>query len=587
MRYELIAILAFVFIESGPASTAAAPRARKGTTTTTGARSTAKPTKKRKGMRMGKLLRKGKVPASKLEVRHRPIGIPSAELVGSKRARSPLSFRALRKPAKVSFAPCSSALPPQAPQPAATSARPGMDAAISERSYRWPNGATLAIGFVDGSPQARKAVRDIAKEWTKHANITFDVSLGSPPANADILIRFDAATCDSFLGTSSKYYTERGEPSMNLCHLDQQVGTPWFERVVLHEFGHALSLHHEHQSSGMNVRWNKEAVYSYYETSAGWSRDFVDMWVFRRISPQVADSSAYDPDSVMHYSFPPEFTVDGVALGGASELSATDKSFIGEVYPGRNGPASTRRYERKIAVRNETGRVIEVQSVYETTSGKARIWAPDESLDDAPVVRVPKGAERMLDGVGRRLKLVARSVDGHSTWSQWATTPLRIAPTDGYLDGEIQTYVVVIDGPADPPKKPGKDELYASATKALQQGHHDEARALFTAFTERFASDRLAPWAQFNIAVSWYDEGRSEEALKQSYALIIDHPNADPTPYAWFYGGLSALGTGWCEGARSYFEYAAEERSGLPSEWRETAGEYIGLIEKNPKRWCW
>ncbi len=585
MRYALLFITAAALLAPGTETTAA-PKARKSVSTTARSGPTGT-TNKRRHRKFGKRLRKGQLPPGKVKVRHRKIGAPSRALVGSKHARSPLHFRSMNKPTKVSFTPCSASLPPEAPAPKVATPRPGMDAGISERSYRWPNGATLRIGFLDGSMEARKAVRDIANEWTEHANLTFDFSLGDPPANADILIRFDANPCNSNLGTSSRYDTERGEPSMNLCNIDQKIGTTRFKRVVLHEFGHAISLHHEHQSPKMNVQWNKDAVYEYYENNVGWSRDHIDLWVFRRISPLDADSSDYDPDSVMHYPFPAEFTTDGVAFGGKRELSAMDKQFIAEVYPGRNAPAPTRRYERKMAVRNETGVALEVQSIYETKSGKKKIWAPDKDLDDAPVVKVPVGAERMLDGVGRRVKLIARSKDGRSTWSEWATTPLRVAPTDGYLDVTVQTYVIVIDGPADPPKTQTKQELYESAAKALEQGRHEDARALFTTFIERFPRDRLAPWAQFNLVVSWYEDGRSEQALDQSYALIIEHPDADPTPYAWFYGGLASLGTGWCEGAQAYFEYASQERSGLSSEWREVADEYLELIDKHPKKWCW
>ncbi len=593
MRYETIAIAAIVLLAPG-SQTSAAPRARKGVSTTKRARpatrsTSAKPkaakSKKKKRKHIGKRLRKGSLPPGSFKVRHAPIVAPSRTLVGSKRARSPLNFRSMKKPAKVEFTPCSASLPAQAPMPKRL--RPGMDAAISEGSYRWPNGSTLRVGFLDGSEEARKAVAEVASEWTEHANLTFDFSFGAPPARADILIVFDADPCNSNLGTSSRYHTERGESSMRLCHLDQRIGSDTFKRVVLHEFGHALSLHHEHQSPKMNVRWNKDYVYSYYEATQGWNAEFVDMWVFDRISPAIADSSDYDRDSVMHYSFPAEFTVDGVAFGGKKALSPVDKSFIAEVYPGRKVPKPKRRYERKIAVRNQTGQALDIQSIYETKSGKKAKWAPKKSLADAPVVRVPAGEERRLDGVGRRLKLVARSTDGKSTWGAWQKTPLRIAPKDGYLDGEVQTYVVVIDGPPDPPPQQSKEELYGSAAKALEQGRHEDARALFTTFIERFDGDRLVPWAQFNIVVSWYEDGRAEQALEEGYALIIDHPDADPTPYAWFYGGLSALGTGWCDGATAYFDYASEERSGLPKKWRTVANDYLALIEKHPRRYCW
>ena len=81
-------------------------------------------------------------------------------------------------------------------------------------------------------------------------------------------------------------------------------------------------------------------------------------------------------------------------------------------------------------------------------------------IDDA---RVQAMRRRHSDGA----ILVARSTDGRSTWGEWSKTPLRIAPVDGYLDNEVQTYVVVIDGPPDPAKELTRGQLWNKAAKAL------------------------------------------------------------------------------------------------------------------------
>ncbi len=579
-----VAASAVALLLVAPGGSAPRPKARKGVATKTKARSSARPTTQRRAPRLGKRLRKGKVPGSRLRVRHGLVASPSKKLVGSKRARKPLRLRSMPKPSKVSFAPCAASPPEHAPRH--TVPKAGMDAAVVERRYQWPNGAELHIGFLDGSREAREAVAELAARWTEHANLTWKFHLGDAPRRADILIQFDSDGCTSALGTSSRYSAEVGDASMNLCHMDQRIGSDRFRRVVLHEFGHALGLHHEHQNPRVQHEWNKEAVYAYYGQQ-GWTRSYVDLWVFRRISPEVADTSEYDPDSVMHYAFPPEFTINGVGFGGKNELSAIDASFIAETYPGRGGTKGKRYYERRLSVRNETGRALDVQAIYETKSGRKNVWAPKSSLGAAPVVRVPAGAERVLDGPGRRAKIVARSSDGRATWGEWSTTPLRIAPVDGYLDHELQTYVAVIDGPADPPKGQTKAELYASANDALSDGRHVAARERFGEFVDRFPDDTLTPWAKFNVIVSWYESEHPEDARGDSYRLIVDHPAANATPYAWFYGGLASLRTGWCDGAQAYFEYAQTERSGLPKAWREIATEYLGAIAADRDRWCW
>lgn len=493
-------------------------------------------------------------------------------------------MKAPDKASRVSFAPCAAAPPPEALLGGAP--KPGMDGAVVSHDFRWPTGSTLAVGFLDGSREARKAVADLAKQWTEHANLEFVFHLGLPPANLDILITFDDPACTSALGTSSRFRSEKGEASMTLCGIDQRIGERGFHRIVLHEFGHAIGLEHEHQNPKAKHSWNREAVYRYYETRNGWDRKFVDQWVFRQIEQNTAAVSDYDPDSVMHYFFPPEFTTNGVAFGGNHELSDMDKSFIAQVYPGRGANEIPRRFERRLAVRNETGVSLKVQAIYETGSGKKAAWAPKNDPNSAAIVRVPVGTERVLAGPGRRARLIARSNDGHSTWGEWSTTPIRIAPEDGYLDNEMQTFVVVIDGPPDPPKGQTGDELYASASQALKSGDHEIGRALFEDFVHRFSGDSRVPWARFNIVTSWYADGSFDEALDHSYDLIVAHPRSDAAPYAWFYGGISALAAGWCDGANDYLSYASEVRSGLPADWRKVAAEYTEAIKADPKRWC-
>ena len=80
---------------------------------------------------------------------------------------------------------------------------------------------------------------------------------------------------------------------------------------------------------------------------------------------------------------------------------------------------------------------------------------------------------------------------------------------------------------------------------------------------------------------------RWEEALQSSYELIVAYPNADATIYGWYYGGVSSIQLGWCDGARGYLEYVSDAKSGAPDDWRDSAGKYLAAIEADPDRWCW
>ncbi|MBL4684616.1 MAG: outer membrane protein assembly factor BamD [Nannocystaceae bacterium] len=584
MLRTTVALLALLL--TAPASAAPSPKPRKAPSSRVGRSKRTVPSnfvraKSTKAVKSGKGSRSR--PSSALRVRRSKTVKPSKALVASKQGRRPLRLRALKSPAKVAFHPCASSLPDQAPQ-AGSSGKKGMEGAVFHRGYDWPVGATLKVGFMDGSSEARKAVAQMAEVWTEHANLKWDFHFGTAPANADILIRFDAPGCTSALGTSSRMRAERGEPSMNLCHMDGKLASPDFARVVLHEFGHALGLYHEHQSPKASYSWNKDAVYQYY-AAYGWSRPYVDKWVFERISPNVVDASDYDPNSIMHYAFPPEFTTDGVGFGGKRELSALDKSFIAKMYPGKKVAKPKRRYERRLTVRNSTGRSLRVQAIVRKKKGKGYRWTPSRDLSAAPEVVVPAGAELTLGRQGREAKLIGRAKDG-TIWSGSAIG-VRIAPAGGYLDREMQTYVVTLDGPPDAPKGQTKTELYDAAVKAMAAGKHEDARAMFQSFVERFGKDDRAPWARFNIVVSLHQQKRPGQALDASYDMIIDNPGADATPFAWYYGGVSAMNVGWCDGAKYYFDYAIDKASGLPADWRSAASEYLKAVKTDPDRWCW
>jgi hypothetical protein len=107
-----------------------------------------------------------------------------------------------------------------------------------------------------------------------------------------------------------------------------------YSRVVLHEFGHALACIHEHQHPEAGIPWDKEAVYSYYTGPPNnWTKAQVDHNLFRKYSASITQFSEFDPASIMLYSIPNAFTVGDFEVGWNRVLSATDREFIGVMYP--------------------------------------------------------------------------------------------------------------------------------------------------------------------------------------------------------------------------------------------------------------
>ncbi|WP_237276481.1 M12 family metallopeptidase [Tenacibaculum ovolyticum] len=201
---------------------------------------------------------------------------------------------------------------------------------VSTPSKHWVNGQTIRVKFLNGTTRFQTKVKEYASEWEKYANIKFEwVSRNS---QADIKIKFDANGGHwSNLGTDSKYY----EHSMNLGYEDNGSSTYGFRSTTIHEFGHALGLNHEHRNPSAGIKWNKPVVYNYYAAPPNnWSKATVDSNIFAQLDRNSSNYSEYDPKSIMHYPINASHTLDGFSVGNNDKLSAIDKEYISEVYPG-------------------------------------------------------------------------------------------------------------------------------------------------------------------------------------------------------------------------------------------------------------
>ena len=201
------------------------------------------------------------------------------------------------------------------------------------RAKRWPaHQRVLHIRFLDGDPALHARIQEVAQLWTASANIrlVFD---NAP--NAVIRIAFSPGPSWSYIGTDARDPLLRpDEPTMNFGWLTAATPAEELSRVVLHEFGHALGLIHEHQSPAASIPWNREAVYRYFAGPPNhWSPDEVDRNIFRRYSRLETNAGPFDPDSIMLYPIPPEFTDGKLVVGWNRALSDQDRAVIATFYP--------------------------------------------------------------------------------------------------------------------------------------------------------------------------------------------------------------------------------------------------------------
>lgn len=193
-------------------------------------------------------------------------------------------------------------------------------------AYRWPK-TNLKVTFLDGDPEVISRVTEVAKEWEKYCGIRF--LFGNFP-NPDISISFRYLGSWSCIGTDS----QKNSPSMNFGWLIRETEQSEYERVVLHEFGHALGFVHEHQRMDAQIKWNRPAVYAYYEQPPNnWPKNDVDENIFERYNRPTSNGTSFDPNSIMMYAVPAEVTEDNVGIPWPFKLSELDKQFARKMYP--------------------------------------------------------------------------------------------------------------------------------------------------------------------------------------------------------------------------------------------------------------
>jgi len=190
--------------------------------------------------------------------------------------------------------------------------------AILVGDKQWPNGTTLHVRFLGGTPQQHAAVKQFVPQWSKHGNIKFDFD-DAPKAEIRITFLDDGAW--SYIGTDAREIPTHAA-TMNFGWLD--------EGVILHEFGHAIGLGHEHQNPLGGIPWNEPVVIQDLSGPPNyWDEATIRRNVFAKYSIDQIKGTDFDGKSIMLYAFPASWTLNGVGTTENSKLSETDKKFIG------------------------------------------------------------------------------------------------------------------------------------------------------------------------------------------------------------------------------------------------------------------
>jgi serralysin len=191
----------------------------------------------------------------------------------------------------------------------------------------------LNVDFLNdhGNPKLKDRVIEAAKGWEDHMGLTFSFGAAEP----EILVSFQPGKGHwSYVGTDSLSKSRAGEPSMNFGWESAPFAEREVRRVSLHEFGHALSLIHEHQHPDAGIPWDRNAVFEYYRKTQGWDDTKIERNMFVKYSKSQVNRTRYDTDSIMHYAIPAALLTDpAYATSWNTRLSSLDEGMAEYLFP--------------------------------------------------------------------------------------------------------------------------------------------------------------------------------------------------------------------------------------------------------------
>lgn len=234
---------------------------------------------------------------------------------------------------------------------------------------------SLRISFLDGTTKQQEFVMNTIQKHLEPLCSKIQFQWNAPLGESDIRISFKLpGQAWSMVGTDAKS-VPKNQPTMNFGWLDDdtQFANPKTKntgQVILHEFGHAMGMVHEHQNPKNNpIIWNKPVVAAALQRTQGWGPQQIEHNMFAKYgdyerceevkalppsdpnrqkgiadycSGEIVNGSRYDVNSIMHYFYPAEWILEGpTKIPLNIEYSELDKTWLRKYY-GKPAPKKTK-----------------------------------------------------------------------------------------------------------------------------------------------------------------------------------------------------------------------------------------------------
>lgn len=203
---------------------------------------------------------------------------------------------------------------------------------VAAKKNLWDKGTSLKVRFLDGTPALHDRVMNAARSWLVEG-VRLDLTVAALGEQAHFRIAFDPNGGSwSYVGTDC-IGIQPSQPTMNLGWATLESPDQDFSSVVIHEFGHAFGLLHEHNHPEALIQWNRAAVYADLEGAPNyWSREKINNNVFAKFDLSQVIVTDFDKASVMIYTIPTNWTLDGKSFMPSWKLSVGDAATIKRLY---------------------------------------------------------------------------------------------------------------------------------------------------------------------------------------------------------------------------------------------------------------